>query len=199
MTWPSNACTALGGGDSELRAGADVEPHLHVGRHGRVVQVEPMKPLLKASGAMRLKLQYNKLLLNFAFKFNLRRYTTGTNAAVIRGALRAEMPDLLTVVLPQSRSKQPEESQELLEQVLNVVEMPQNDNLPLGEARLDPRLTPLHGHILVGYQTSMCSICIEATLCSSLPRVDRCTTKSEEQTGALAPSLDTGCTIRTCR
>lgn len=42
---------------------------------------------------------------------------TGTNAAVIRGALRAEQPDLLTVVLPQSRSKQPAESRELLEQV----------------------------------------------------------------------------------
>merc|ERR1712216_486204 len=27
---------------------------------------------------------------------------TGTNAAVIRGALRAERPDLLTVILPQS-------------------------------------------------------------------------------------------------
>lgn len=36
---------------------------------------------------------------------------------MIRGALRAEKPDLLTVVLPQSRSKQPPESQELLEQV----------------------------------------------------------------------------------
>ena len=42
---------------------------------------------------------------------------TGTNAAVIRGALRAEKPDLLTVVLPQSLSKQPPESQELLAQV----------------------------------------------------------------------------------
>ena len=39
---------------------------------------------------------------------------TGTNAAVIRGALKAEKPDLLTVVLPQSLSKQPPESQELL-------------------------------------------------------------------------------------
>ena len=41
---------------------------------------------------------------------------TGTNAAVIRGALRAEKPHLLTVVLPQSRHRQPPESQELLEQ-----------------------------------------------------------------------------------
>ncbi|PNX96622.1 hypothetical protein L195_g019832, partial [Trifolium pratense] len=39
---------------------------------------------------------------------------SGTNAAVIRGALRAEKPELLTVILPQSLSKQPPESQELL-------------------------------------------------------------------------------------
>ena len=42
---------------------------------------------------------------------------TGTNAAVIRGALRAEKPELLTVVLPQSLSLQPPESQELLSEV----------------------------------------------------------------------------------
>ena len=42
---------------------------------------------------------------------------TGTNAAVIRGALRAEKPHLLTVVLPQSLSCQPSESQELLQEV----------------------------------------------------------------------------------
>ena len=36
----------------------------------------------------------------------------GTNAAVIRGALRAEKPELLTVVLPQSLYKQPRETQE---------------------------------------------------------------------------------------
>ena len=59
---------------------------------------------------------------------------TGTNAAVIRGALRAERPDLLTVVLPQSRSKQPPESQDLLSQVECVVEMPENDGLPLAAA-----------------------------------------------------------------
>ncbi|CAL8471573.1 g11115 [Coccomyxa elongata] len=59
---------------------------------------------------------------------------TGTNAAVIRGALRAEKPHLLTVVLPQSRSKQPPESQELLEQVQNVIDMPANDTLSLLEA-----------------------------------------------------------------
>ena len=53
----------------------------------------------------------------------------GTNSAVIQGALRAERPDLLTVVLPQSLSKQPTESQELLSKVTTIVEMPSNDSL----------------------------------------------------------------------
>lgn len=59
---------------------------------------------------------------------------TGTNAAVIKGALRAEQPDRLTVILPQSKHKQPPESQELLQQVTHIVEMPQNDELTLLEA-----------------------------------------------------------------
>ncbi|KAL8030511.1 hypothetical protein ABFX02_14G290400 [Erythranthe guttata] len=59
---------------------------------------------------------------------------SGTNAAVIRGALRAEKPELLTVILPQSLQKQSPESQELLSKVKNVIEKPQNDDLPLIEA-----------------------------------------------------------------
>merc|ERR1719379_823089 len=38
----------------------------------------------------------------------------GTHAAAIRGALRAENPDLLTVILPQTRAKQPLEIRKLL-------------------------------------------------------------------------------------
>lgn len=55
----------------------------------------------------------------------------GTHAATIRGALRAERPDLLTVIIPQSMEKQPKESQELLEKVDDVVSMPQNDDMSL--------------------------------------------------------------------
>mmetsp|Transcript_36699 Transcript_36699/g.77016 ORF Transcript_36699/g.77016 Transcript_36699/m.77016 type:complete len:294 (+) Transcript_36699:219-1100(+) len=58
----------------------------------------------------------------------------GTNAAAIRGALRAFQPQLLTVVLPQSMSRQTPESQELLQDVTNVVTMPQNDAMPLDVA-----------------------------------------------------------------
>ena len=39
------------------------------------MQVDPIKPTLKAPGIDRLKLNYDKLLSNFAFKFNLRCYT----------------------------------------------------------------------------------------------------------------------------
>uniref|UniRef100_A0ACD5ZDK5 Uncharacterized protein n=1 Tax=Avena sativa TaxID=4498 RepID=A0ACD5ZDK5_AVESA len=59
---------------------------------------------------------------------------SGTNAAVIRGALRAEKPELLTVILPQSLKKQPPESQELLSKVKNLIEKPHYDHLPLIEA-----------------------------------------------------------------
>jgi len=39
------------------------------------VQVDPIKPMLKAPGIKLLKLKYDKPLSNFAFKFNLRRYS----------------------------------------------------------------------------------------------------------------------------
>ena len=55
----------------------------------------------------------------------------GTHAATIRGALRAESPDLLTVVLPQSLDRQTKESQKLLQEVEDVVEMPQNNDMSL--------------------------------------------------------------------
>ena len=44
---------------------------------GRAVQVDPVKPTLKAPGTKRLKLEYDEVLSSFAFKSNLRRYTAG--------------------------------------------------------------------------------------------------------------------------
>ena len=44
---------------------------------GRAVQVDPIKPTLKAPGTTRLKLQYDGPLSKFAFKFNLRQYNPG--------------------------------------------------------------------------------------------------------------------------
>ena len=58
---------------------------------------------------------------------------TGTNAAAIRGAMRAD-PNMLTVILPQSLERQPTESREQLEQVMHLVENPGNDTLSLAEA-----------------------------------------------------------------
>lgn len=55
----------------------------------------------------------------------------GTNAAAVRGALRADDQDLITVVLPQSFEKQTSESQELLEKVENIIAFPEHDELSL--------------------------------------------------------------------
>jgi len=46
-----------------------------VQRHrGWVVQIDPIKPILKAPGTKRFKLRYDGPLSNFAFKFHLRHY-----------------------------------------------------------------------------------------------------------------------------
>ncbi|ALJ69496.1 DNA recombination-mediator protein A [Synechocystis sp. B12] len=58
---------------------------------------------------------------------------TGTNSAVIKGAMRAD-PNLLTVILPQSLDRQPRESRNQLGQVVHLVENTENDSLSLGEA-----------------------------------------------------------------
>jgi hypothetical protein len=58
----------------------------------------------------------------------------GTNIAVIKGALRACNADLLTVILPQSISKQPTEIQPLLLRVANLIEQSQYDELDLKDA-----------------------------------------------------------------
>lgn len=71
-----------------------------------------------------LVLEGNRLLTSGA---------TGTNFAAIRGALRADA-SLLTVILPQSLDRQPRESRDQLEQVMHLVENPNNNTLSLAEA-----------------------------------------------------------------
>jgi hypothetical protein len=57
-------------------SGHKLSPSLHntLNKPGRAVQVDPMKPMLKAPESKLLKLKYDKLLSSFAFKFKLRRY-----------------------------------------------------------------------------------------------------------------------------
>ena len=43
------------------------------------MQVDPIKPTLKAPGTKRLKLKYDEPLSKFAFKLNVRRYTKDTD------------------------------------------------------------------------------------------------------------------------
>jgi len=50
-------------------------------RHGRAVQVDPIKPSEKAPGTKRLRLKCDELVSSFAFKFDLRRYTMAPGTA----------------------------------------------------------------------------------------------------------------------
>ena len=50
------------------------------------MRVDTMKPKLKPPGTERLKLRYDSLLSNSAFKFNLRRYTEGGRLDALRWA-----------------------------------------------------------------------------------------------------------------
>ena len=76
-----------GGGDHGTRVG-------HTGRGGAAVrrcswtQLDPIKAILKAPGTKRLKLKYDELLLNIAFKFNLRRYSAVGAAAALQAGAR---------------------------------------------------------------------------------------------------------------
>ena len=47
------------------------------------MQVDPVKPKLKPPGTKPLKLKYEKLLSNFAVKFNLSRYSEATSREAV--------------------------------------------------------------------------------------------------------------------
>jgi len=53
---------------------ADVPGQRRQSQHGRAMQVDPMKPKLKPPRTKRLKLEYDGLLSEFGFKFNLRKF-----------------------------------------------------------------------------------------------------------------------------
>ena len=59
--------------------GAAGAPHADAARLGKAVQLDPIKPTMKAPGIKLLKLKYDKPLSNFAFKFNLRHYNSEHN------------------------------------------------------------------------------------------------------------------------
>eukprot|EP00899_Mesostigma_viride_P016092 jgi/Mesvir1/24484/Mv21840-RA.1 len=135
---PSSSEVLRGGSGA---ATADFKPPLDLEYLQELITIQQAGPRnIGFFGTRNMGFMYQQLIeiLSYAMVLTSNHIFTsgavGTNAAVIRGALRAEKPDLLTVVLPQSLHKQPSESQELLKQVKNVIEMPENDDLTLLEA-----------------------------------------------------------------
>ena len=75
-------------------------PGAQVVRHacpGRAVQIDPIKPTLKAPGSKCLKLGDEKPLSNFAFNFNLRRHALELDCVptLAWGSLRNPKPKTL--------------------------------------------------------------------------------------------------------
>lgn len=102
-----------------------------------IQQVGPKRVAILGSRHVPITHQYLIETLSYALALTGNQILTsgaiGTNLAVIRGAMRADMKSL-TVILPQSLERQPAESRASLEQVLHLVEHPENDHLPLAEA-----------------------------------------------------------------
>ena len=82
-----NECKPLTVGDSSSQprtAGGGRGP-------GRAVQVDPIKPTFRAHGTKRLKLINDGPLSNFAFNFNLRRYSLADpNAPDLNGSTMSQ-------------------------------------------------------------------------------------------------------------
>jgi ankyrin repeat protein len=90
------------------------------------VQVDPIKPVLKAPGTKRLNPKRDELLSNIAFGFNLRRYTEAGNVASVAALVKAgakidlETRDSRTALSVAAASGQVETVEELLTQCAYV-------------------------------------------------------------------------------
>jgi hypothetical protein len=104
-----------------------------------IQQVGPKRIAILGSRHVPIGHQYLIETLSYALALTGNRIltsgATGTNLAVVRGAIRADVKSL-TVILPQSLDKQPAESRSSLEQVMHLVEHPEHDQLSLAEASL---------------------------------------------------------------
>jgi len=77
--------------------------------HGKAVHVDPSKPALKASGTKPSRLKCDKLLSNYAFKFNSRRYSTGAEKVEVIKQQAAGRLDIYKLQWEQKRDQMREE------------------------------------------------------------------------------------------
>jgi len=71
-------CQALCGGAAAVHG-------VQCDAFGKAVQVDLVKPTLKAPGTKRLKQKYDNLLSSFAFNFNSRRYNSARGVLTCYG------------------------------------------------------------------------------------------------------------------
>ena len=102
-----------------------------------IQQAGPKRIAIVGSRHVPITHQYLIEMLSYALALTGNKILTsgaqGTNSAVIRGAMRAD-EGALTVILPQSLDRQPQESRTQLENVMHLVEHPENNEMSLAEA-----------------------------------------------------------------
>ena len=90
-------CKPLEGGQRRAEGAAKAQLHHDTGdcrvlgapadqedlARGRAVEVDAINPMLKPPGTQRLKLKHDEVPSNFAFNFNLRRYTEDKRKLVV--------------------------------------------------------------------------------------------------------------------
>ncbi len=126
-------------GSAHLTNAIDIPPTVDVFLQelATIQQAGPKRIAILGSRHVPITHQYLIEMLSYALALTGNRIltsgATGTNSAVIRGATRADQSSL-TVILPQSLERQPIESRAQLENIMHLVEHPENDHLPLAEA-----------------------------------------------------------------
>jgi hypothetical protein len=79
-----------------------------------------MKPTMKAPGSKRLNLEHDKLVSNFAFKFNLRRYSEGLYEGILQEVQLAPFFSAALLGVPRTLDDLPSLDPELHRSLLQV-------------------------------------------------------------------------------
>ena len=92
-------------------------------RAGKAVHVDPIRPTSKAPGTKRLKLEYDELLSNSAFTFNLRHYiqVCAAKAGADSAAAAAAAQERIDAGVAAAEARAAEERQALMDGVAALV------------------------------------------------------------------------------
>ena len=132
--------TPTGGGVAETIDINHDQPDPHDDLAAELTALRQPAKMMALFGARNIPLPHQQLIENLTFMLVKEGNTiitsggaSGTNAAAIRGAMKAN-PQKLIVILPQTIGHQPSDVQDQLIGVPQIIEHPEWNNLPLADA-----------------------------------------------------------------